>query len=165
MQELEQRPVRLGPVLPEARRRSNRAQSIGDLRCECGRRAAAPDSAGAEAHRGVRDGFLVVPGHHGHNVVVAASDRFFSSSWRGAGRRDKGAGVRDAARASRSLGNLAEDDRREGPHRVPFVAAMARRFGVDERALRTVVRSRATQLTYDRILSNGRPELDLRRTV
>lgn len=47
------------------------------------------------------------------------------------------------------------------PDGVPLVATMARRFGVDEQALRGVVRSDATQLTYDRIHSNHRPDIDL----
>lgn len=82
MQQLEERPVRLGaragPALREARRRTNRKQLVGDLRCECGEascRSAIP--AVAEEHRGTREGFLVIPGHHGQDVVVAAADRFF----------------------------------------------------------------------------------------
>ena len=47
------------------------------------------------------------------------------------------------------------------PYGVPLVATMARRFGVDERALRGAVGSDSTQLTYDRIHSNHRPEIDL----
>ena len=42
-----------------------------------------------------------------------------------------------------------------------MLATMAQRFGVDERALRSEVSSRATQQTYDRIHSNVRPELDI----
>jgi hypothetical protein len=47
------------------------------------------------------------------------------------------------------------------PGGVPMVATMARRFGVDESALRGVFQSHATQLTYDRIHSNHWPEVDL----
>ena len=89
MQRTEERPTRLGaraaresarngPALREARRTANRKQTAGDLRCECGElgcRAAVP--ASAEGHRGDRDGFVVVPGHAGHDLVVAAADRFF----------------------------------------------------------------------------------------
>jgi hypothetical protein len=37
------------------------------------------------------------------------------------------------------------------PTASPMLATMAQRFGVDERALRSEVSSRATQQTYDRI--------------
>jgi len=47
------------------------------------------------------------------------------------------------------------------PDGVPLVATMARRFGVEESALRGAVGSDATQLAYDRIHSNHRPEVDL----
>lgn len=89
MQQLEQSPVRLGvgatprmtragPALREARRRTNRKQAVGDLRCECGQASCrSPIPAAADVHRGTRDGFLVIPGHHGQDVVVAAADRFF----------------------------------------------------------------------------------------
>jgi hypothetical protein len=78
LEQLEERPVKHGPVLREARRRSNRKQSVGDLRCECGEASCrSPIPATAAAHRGLRDGFIVVPGHHGQDVVVAAADRFF----------------------------------------------------------------------------------------
>jgi len=78
MQQLEQRPVRYGAVLREARRTSNRRQALGNLRCECGEASCrSPIPAAAEEHRGQRDGFIVVPGHHGQDVVVAAADRFF----------------------------------------------------------------------------------------
>ncbi|MGZ4419371.1 MAG: hypothetical protein ACXVRV_14525 [Gaiellaceae bacterium] len=72
------RASRNGTSLRQARRTANRRQVNGDLRCECvelGCRAAIP--ASAEGHRGMRDGFLVVPGHHGADLVVAAADRFF----------------------------------------------------------------------------------------
>ena len=89
MQQIEHRTVRLGaragrqlsragPDLREARRTANRKQTVGDLRCECGQlgcRSAIP--AGAEAYRGTHGGFVVVPGHIGNDVVVAAADRFF----------------------------------------------------------------------------------------
>lgn len=41
---------------------------------------------------------------------------------------------------------------------APFVATMADRFSVDERALRGAFRSHATQRTYDRIHSNTEQE-------
>lgn len=89
MQQVEYRPVQFGarvarrpartqPGLREARRRTNRAQDIGDLRCECGQigcRAAVP--VAAEAFRGARDGFVVIPDHAGQDRVLAACDRFF----------------------------------------------------------------------------------------
>jgi hypothetical protein len=44
---------------------------------------------------------------------------------------------------------------------APWVTTIASRFDVDERDLRRALRSRATQETYDRILSNDRPEIEL----
>lgn len=89
MQQVEHRSVRYAARRPreasrnptslrQARRTANRKQVTGDLRCECGEsgcRAAIPASAGG--HRGARDGFVVVPGHHDGDIVVAAADRFF----------------------------------------------------------------------------------------
>ncbi len=89
MQQVEQRTVRFGarPKRPpsrgtaglrQARRTANRKQVRGDLHCECGQsgcRAAIP--AQALEHRRARGGFVVVPGHQGEDVVVAAADRFF----------------------------------------------------------------------------------------
>ena len=59
--------------------------------------------------------------------------------------------------AAISLKMIAAKD----PGAAPFLATMALRFGVDERALSGALRSRATQRTYDRIHSNSRPEIDL----
>lgn len=69
---------RNGPALRQARRTANQKQTGGDLRCECsqlGCRSAIP--ASAETSRGHHDGFIVVPGHVGHDIVVGAADRFF----------------------------------------------------------------------------------------
>ena len=71
-------PPRARPGLREARREANRRQAVGDLRCECGQLSChLPIPAIADVHRAARDGFLVVPGHQGKDVVVAAADRFF----------------------------------------------------------------------------------------
>ncbi len=69
---------RNGPALRQARRTANQKQTTGDIRCECSQlacRSAIP--ASAEASRGAHDGFIVVPGHIGHDIVVGAADRFF----------------------------------------------------------------------------------------
>jgi hypothetical protein len=90
MQQLQPGPARLGtraakdpfhtsaPNLREARRRTNLGKGAGDLRCEC-REPLCERSlpADAEAHRKMRGGFLVVPGHQDGDVVIGAADRFF----------------------------------------------------------------------------------------
>jgi hypothetical protein len=90
MQQVEHRAERLGlrsarqtsrngPALRQARRTANQKQTGGELlRCECsqlGCRSVVP--AVAEGSRGDHDGFIVVPGHIGHDIVVGAADRFF----------------------------------------------------------------------------------------
>jgi len=67
-------------TLREARRARNRERGdrTGSLRCECGRpdcKATVP--AAADAHRGRRERFIVVPTHRGVDTVVGAADRFF----------------------------------------------------------------------------------------
>lgn len=59
--------------------------------------------------------------------------------------------------AAISLKMIAAQHRRM----APWFTTIAARFDVDERDLRGAVRNPATQQTYDRILSNDRPEIDL----
>ena len=90
MQQVQQRPSRpvarvarkpssiISQDIREARRAANRGPGGGELRCECGRpgcQRVVP--AAAEAHRGTRGGFLVVPGHQFQEAVVAAADLYF----------------------------------------------------------------------------------------
>jgi hypothetical protein len=73
-------PEWLAASLSVARRNANRerAGSLSELRCECGRLECKETwPAAAEAHRKNAGRFLVMPSHLDGGVVVRAADRFF----------------------------------------------------------------------------------------
>ena len=77
-----ERPKGGGIGVREIRRLENRRRSplVDELACECGSLdCCATFPVAAEAYRGVRDRFIVVPAHAGAVVetVIAAADRFF----------------------------------------------------------------------------------------